>query len=177
MHFNSFFRSGRKPCRQWPNADFRQHTGGPERPLYLWCDGRPKPQPAGQRQYLFAEQRLCQHLQTGRHSPVAAGHLCGKRFGGRSVNRTHVHGARCRHLHRFVSPWGASTGTMNINLNAEATGTFSGDEATASIALATGQIGRYTFTGAAGDGWGLGTAGITTNPVTTGSVTVTVFKA
>lgn len=74
----------------------------------------------------------------------------------------------------FVDPYGTNTGGVNLALKQDAGNTLAIDGAATTVALASGQNGRYTFAGVVGQNLGLGISGVVTAPAG-GLVAVTVL--
>jgi YD repeat-containing protein len=64
----------------------------------------------------------------------------------------------------YLDPSGAITGQATLRLNADATGSITVDGPATDVSLVSGQNGRYTFSGTAGEYLGLGVTGFTTAP-------------
>jgi hypothetical protein len=74
-----------------------------------------------------------------------------------------------------VNPSGMATGAVDLRLVADATGTLTIGAAAAVLPLATGQNGRYTFSGNTGDQLGFALTALTTTP--SGQyVSLTIYK-
>jgi hypothetical protein len=71
----------------------------------------------------------------------------------------------------FVYPYGTDSGTVNVQLLADATNALVADGPVLAINLATGQDGAFNFSGTLGQHLGLGVSGLSTNPAG-GSITV-----
>jgi YD repeat-containing protein len=75
----------------------------------------------------------------------------------------------------FVTPSGTATGTLGVTLWTEQTGTLApANNNSATVSLEAGQNGRYSFSGTAGQGIGLGVTNLAMTP--SGSLTLKVYK-
>jgi hypothetical protein len=75
----------------------------------------------------------------------------------------------------FVTPVAVATGAVNLNLRADVAGALAAGGAATAVSVTAGQNARYTFTGAVGEGWGLGIPTVATTPAG-GAATVSVYK-
>ncbi len=75
----------------------------------------------------------------------------------------------------LVTPQGPASGAISTTLWADATAALSINGAAFAVNLPLGRDGRYTFTGTAGQGLGLGITNVVTTPANK-SVSVTVYK-
>jgi hypothetical protein len=73
----------------------------------------------------------------------------------------------------FVDPYLGGTGSMGLQLLADATGSLTVDGAALPVSLVAGQNGSYTFSGTLGQTLGLGISGLSTTPAG-GNVTISV---